>query len=188
MRPVDRIVETLETVSLMPGTGVYLDADNAGFPHNEAEPYPDTVDFINREDPAFLIIVTANANLALAKQREKQLGADFVVMPTHNRWLKKRLYEQAAEKASELTAHEQSIVIDDRWFAGLLAAKRGIFRVLKTKPDGILVNRQGAVQTAIDRRILEPIERRARIGACALGIDVLIRPRKADALQEAPVV
>ncbi len=165
---VNESVASLETLALAPDTVVFIDADSCAFPFQDPEPYEDALEL--RARVPYMALVTANPDTKLMERRAERLGVDYSLqargIPV---WFKANLYAKAAKAAFEHEPFQNAVVLDDRWFAGVIAAKIGIQRAVGVDAHGVLVKRDcEAPSTQLDRFIVRPFETISYAGACGL--------------------
>lgn len=129
MAILNNVVRNFETVSATSGV-VFADGDNSLFLAGTAELYGDAGEYLKQSSAEAIMLVSANPDDYLANDRLAaiQAAAPNVattgeVHPAHMRWDKAPLYREAAKEFPDIAT---GLIIDDRWFAGLVRAMHGI--------------------------------------------------------------
>ncbi len=168
----------LNSFELVPDGSYALltDGDNTLFAWGQTDLYPDSQRVLDALSPAVTALVTGDNNADLAHTRAEVIGAQVCKFPQRKHWNKWGLYKDALAEAQAVADFDSVLVLGDRWLMdvtmGKLAARRSGYHV-----QGVLVLRDDEpLPTAIDAKIIHPLEEVGAKIATAIKVDRFFRP------------
>ncbi|MDQ3159124.1 MAG: hypothetical protein M3P98_03265 [bacterium] len=157
---------------------LFTDGDNTLFKPGTAELYADVRPFLDNSTVETIMLVSANPDEDLARERAELIGANYEI-PKRRQWVKAGLFSRAIGRATQIAGFDRAVVLGDRFLMDVTVGKMALLDA-DIKSLGVLVRRPETLSTPptrFDKLFLCPIERVGYFGSMMLRADGYFRPR-----------